>query len=142
MEINIKFNTEETISDEKLSAVATLLGLGRIPEASVSEEPALPKKTKAKAKAKEAPVEVKEEAPVEVKEEAPVEVKEEAPASDDAVIPFDELRTLALQLAEKEKGSAGVLNLVKRISGESTINPKDSTYHNAIAESIKRELGA
>ena len=134
MEINIKFNTEETISDEKLSAVATLLGLGRIPEASVSEEPALPKKTKAKAKAKEAPVEVKEE--------APVEVKEEAPASDDAVIPFDELRTLALQLAEKEKGSAGVLNLVKRISGESTINPKDSTYHNAIAESIKRELGA
>ncbi len=131
MEINIKFNTEETISDEKLSAVATLLGLGRIPEASVSEEPALPKKTKAKAK----------EAPVEVKEEAPVEVKEEAPASDDAVIPFDELRTLALQLAEKEKGSAGVLNLVKRISGESTINPKDSTYHNAIAEAIKRELG-
>ena len=123
MEINIKFNTEETISDEKLSAVATLLGLGRIPEASVSEEPALPKKTKAKAK------------------EAPVEVKEEAPASDDAVIPFDELRTLALQLAEKEKGSAGVLNLVKRISGESTINPKDSTYHNAIAEAIKRELG-
>jgi hypothetical protein len=139
MEINIKFNTEETISDEKLSAVATLLGLGRIPEASVSEEPALPKKTKAKAK--EAPVEVKEEAPVEVKEEAPVEVEEVVVESDDAVIPFDELRTLALQLAEKEKGSAGVLNLVKRISGESTINPKDSTYHNAIAEAIKRELG-
>jgi hypothetical protein len=127
MKITMEFNTEETLSDEKLTALSTLLGLPTIVPLTLVEETPKPNlKAKAKTKAKE------------VEMSSCLVVTEETVP--EKTVGFDDIRALALKLAKKLGGGAGVLAIVKEVSGEDQINAKDDTHWVAIAEALQTEL--